>query len=357
MGIFTGIRKQMDFKALLGTQLPIIQAPMAGVQDSALAIAVSEVGGLGSLPCGMLSTAKIVEEIQQIARQTNKPYNLNFFCHQSLAFDEARQQLWRSRLKPYFSELEIAPSGGGASRVPFSHEIADAIEPFVPPFISFHFGLPEKSLLARVKGWGTRVVSSATTVDEALWLEAQGADAIIAQGLEAGGHRGMFLSKDISTQMGLFALLPQIVSKVSVPVIAAGGICDSRSVKAAMELGAAAVQVGTAYMLCDEAKTSALHRQAIQSGRAAHTALTNLFSGKPARGIVNRAMSELGYMSDDAPEFPFASIEMGQLRAAAEPRGRDDFSPLWCGQNAAGCRQIAAAALTLELAGDFLDVN
>lgn len=340
-----------NIKDLLGTELPVIQAPMAGVQDSALTIAVCEAGGLGSLPCGMLGIEKLVSEIRQIKAATDKPYNLNFFCHDMPDYDEGQQLKWQQRLMPYFDELGIEPDPqpGGASRVPFNQEIADAIEPFHPEFISFHFGLPDKALLDRIKAWGTRVVSSATTVEEALWLESRGVDGIIAQGVEAGGHRGMFLSDDIATQMGLSALVPQIADKVKVPVIAAGGIADARGVQAALKLGASAVQIGTAYLLCSEAKTSPLHRSAIKGPNALHTALTNVFSGRPARGIVNRVMKDLGYMSSSAPRFPYASIEMTQLRSQAEKQDSPHFSPLWCGQNISGCLEISAGELTRRL--------
>ncbi|CAH0528576.1 Nitronate monooxygenase [Allocatenococcus thiocycli] len=341
------------YKDLLGTELCVIQSPMAGVQGSNLAIAVSEAGGLGALPCGMLSIDQIVSEMEAIKAATSKPFNLNFFCHEASPFNQQRQAIWQNELKPFFDELDLdmTLAAGGANRVPFSHEIADAIEPFSPEFISFHFGLPDSDLLDRVKQWGTKVVSSATTVEEALWLESRGVDGIIAQGIEAGGHRGMFLSKDISTQMGLVALLPQIVNRVNVPVIAAGGIADSRSVHSCLQLGATAVQVGTAYLLCTEAQTSTLHKQALKEAKSQHTALTNIFSGKPARGIVNRAMRELGYMSSSVPEFPFASIEMTQLRKQAESQDIDDFTPLWCGQNTQGCQEISAKEMTLALAG------
>jgi nitronate monooxygenase len=341
-----------NVKDLLGTELPIIQSPMAGVQDSALAIAVSEAGGLGSLPCGMLSAEQIVSEIRLIKEATDKPYNLNFFCHKVPNYDEKRQLNWREKLNQYFSELnvEIEDLPNSANRIPFNHDIADAIEPFKPKFISFHFGLPNKELLTRIKSWGTKVVSSATTVEEAVWLESNGVDGIIAQGLEAGGHRGMFLSGDLSTQIGMFSLVPQIANRVSVPVIATGGISDSRGVQAALLLGASAVQIGTAYLLCSEAKTSLLHRSAIKSSKSEHTALTNIFSGKPARGIVNRAMKELGYINSLAPDFPYASIEMTQLRGHTEKLGSDDFLPLWCGQNTSGCKEISARELTLLLA-------
>lgn len=341
------------FQDLLGTELPIIQSPMAGVQGSRLAIAVSQAGGLGSLPCGMLSIEQIESEIRLIRAANCEHYNLNFFCHQNVAYNQERQLVWHKQLKPYFTQYDLQPSlnNSGSSRMPFDHQIADAIEVYTPPFISFHFGLPDDDLLARVKSWGTKIVSSATTVEEALWLEEKGVDAIIAQGLEAGGHRGMFMSDDLTTQMGLFSLLPRIVKRVKVPVIAAGGISDSAGVRSAMELGAVAVQVGTAYLLCDEAQTSSLHREALKSEGASHTALTNVFTGKPARGIVNRVIKELGPISELAPEFPYPSIDMGQLRAAAERQLSHDFTPLWCGQNTMGCQEISAIQLTHMLAG------
>ena len=343
------------FKYLLGTELPIIQAPMAGVQGSALAIEVSEAGGLGSLPCAMLSPEQLVSEIKLIKAATTKPVNLNFFCHEMPAYDEKKQAAWQARLKPYFDELGIEADSlpAGASRTPFNHATADLIEAFKPEIISFHFGLPNKELMARIKGWGTKIISTATTLKEALWLEAKGVDAIIAQGLEAGGHRGMFLSADITTQVGLAALVPQIVSQVTVPVIAAGGIADAKGVQAALLLGATAVQVGTAYLLCNEANTSQLHRAALKSTQAEHTALTTIFTGKPARGIVNRAIKELGYISEEAPAFPYASIEMGKLRAAAEKNNFAEFSPLWAGQNPSGCKEISASELTKQLASGY----
>lgn len=344
--------KQFRLCDWLGMDYPIIQAPMAGVQDSALAIAVSEAGGLGSLPCAMLNVDDIAHQVFLIKASTNKPYNLNFFCHETSGYNEIKHQQWRALLKPYFEELsgQYDATIKAATRMPFSHDIADVIEGFAPPVISFHFGLPDAKLLARVKSWGTKVLSSATTLEEAVWLEENGVDGIIAQGLEAGGHRGMFLSKDISTQIGLFSLLPQIVDRVSVPVIAAGGICDARSINCALSLGASVVQIGTSYLLCHEAKTSQLHRAALKSQRAHHTALTNVFTGRPARGIANRIMKDLGYMNSSVPDFPYASMEMAQLKNLAEKQNSDDFSSLWSGQNVSGCQEISAFELTKQFA-------
>lgn len=342
----------MSFAARLGSPLPLIQAPMAGSQGSALAIAVCEAGGLGSLPCAMLGAEAIRREVAAIRTATTRPFNLNFFCHTPPVPDAAREAAWRSKLAPYYVEFGIDPAGIGAgpARHPFSAESAELVEALRPAVVSFHFGLPVPDLLARVKASGAVVLSSATTVAEGLWLQERGADAVIAQGLEAGGHRGHFLSEDLSEQSGLFALLPQLVRALRIPVIAAGGIADASGVKAAMALGAAAVQIGSAYLLCPEASTSAVHRAALQSEDARHTALTNLFSGRPARGIVNRLMRELGPLDATAPEFPLAAAAVAPLRAKSEALGRGDFSPLWAGQNVQGCRPRPAADLTRALA-------
>jgi nitronate monooxygenase len=303
----------------------------------------------------MLTPEALVQELAALAQGTDRPWNVNFFCHTPPVPDAAREARWREALAPFYAEagLDVAAVPAGAGRVPFSHAVADLVEPFRPPIVSFHFGLPAPDLLARVKAWGSVVLSSATTVDEALWLEAQGVDAVIAQGVEAGGHRGMFLTDDLTTQAGTFALLPQIVAAVGVPVIAAGGMADAAGVRAALALGAAGVQVGTAYLCSDEATTGALHRAALQSDAARHTALTTLFSGRPARGIVNRVMRELGPLNPAVPAFPTATAAIAPLRAHWEQQGRGDFSPLWSGQNASGCRSASAADITRDLLKGF----
>jgi nitronate monooxygenase len=336
---------------LFGIELPIIQAPMAGVQGSALAIAVSNAGGLGSLPCALLSPDRVHAELEAIRRGTNRPFNVNFFCHTAPTADPARETAWRNLLRPYYDELglDINAAPPDAGRAPFSAEAADMLEEFRPPVVSFHFGLPSSDLLQRIRSWGTKILSSATTVDEARWLESRGTDVIIAQGLEAGGHRGIFLTEDLTTQTGTFALVPQIVRAVRVPVVAAGGIADAAGVSAAMALGAAGVQVGTAYMLCPEATTSAVHRAALASDAARHTAVTNVFTGRPARAIVNRLVREIGPVNPAAPQFPGAATDVLPLRIRAEAQGSGDFSPLWSGQNATGYRNVSAADLTREL--------
>jgi nitronate monooxygenase len=345
----------MTIRDLLGIELPLVQAPMAGVQGSALAVAVSNAGGLGSLPCAPLSVDQMKNELAAIRAQTDRPFNVNFFCHTPPAPDPARESAWRAALARYYAEagVDAGDVPAGPARATFNADAADALAAFEPPVVSFHFGLPAEPLLARARAWGAKILSSATTVDEARWLEARGVDAIIAQGIEAGGHRGMFLSGDLATQVGTLALVPQIVDAVKVPVIAAGGIGDACGVAAAMALGAAGVQVGTAYLLCPEATTSGVHRAALQSDAARTTALTNVLTGRPGRAIVNRFVREIGPLNDAAPPFPVAATLVAPLRARAERQGSGDFSPLWAGQNAAACRPAPAATITRELARGF----
>jgi nitronate monooxygenase len=341
---------------LLGIELPIIQAPMAGANGAAMAIAVSEAGGLGSLPCAMLDAAKVRAEIGVVRQRTTRPVNVNFFCHRPPESDPQREAVWRARLEPYYLDLGLDPdaSAPAVGRAPFDEAMCGIVEGLKPEVVSFHFGLPQTALLARVKAAGARVISSATTAEEARWLEANGCDAIIAQGCEAGGHRGMFLTHDIATQAGTFALLPQVADAVKVPVIAAGGIADGRGIAAAFALGASGVQIGTAYLFTPEATITDLHRAALRGARDDRTALTNLFSGRPARGLVNRLMREVGPMSEIAPAFPTAGGALAPLKARAETAGRTDFSPLWSGQAARLGREMGAAELTRALAEEAL---
>jgi len=343
----------MNLTHLLNIDLPIIQAPMAGSQGSALAIAVCNSGALGSLPCAMLSLEALRAELGALRAQTDKPYNVNFFCHTSPVPDAAIEARWRASLAPYYEEFGIDANNivAGPARMPFDHAAAELLSEFKPKVISFHFGLPSNELLAQARSWGAKILSSATTVAEALWLEQHGVDMVIAQGYEAGGHRGMFLSDDLNTQLSTLALLPQVVRAIRVPVIAAGGIADAAGVAAVMQLGAAGAQLGTAYLLCNEATTSAVHRAALQSEAAACTAVTNLFTGRPARGIVNRFMREQGPMNSHVPAFPLAAAAVTPIRAKAEAKGSGEFSPLWAGQNVSGCRKVSARDITLGLAG------
>lgn len=341
---------------ILDIEHPIIQAPMAGPSTPELVAAVSNAGGLGSLAFAMLNVGQAGDEVARVRGLTNKGFNVNFFCHQTPVADSIAEAQWRSVLGPYYREFDLDPAAPTpvASRSPFDSAMCDLVVATRPKVVSFHFGLPERALLDRVKAAGSIVLSSATTVAEARWLEAHGADAIIAQGYEAGGHRGMFLTEDLATQVGTLALVPQIVDAVRVPVIAAGGIGDARGIVAALALGAAGVQLGTAYLRCPEAKISSLHRAALDRATDDATALTNVFTGRPARGLINRAIREIGPISSDAPPFPSAAVAMASLRSTAEIRGSDDFTPLWSGQAASLGRRMGACELTQQLAADAL---
>lgn len=339
----------------LGLEHPILQAPMAGSTLAEMAVAVSEGGGLGALPCALLTADGLREQLAAIRAGTSRPVNLNFFCHRAPDASPARQERWLRRLAPYYAELGLDASAASSSgRAAFDEAACALVEAWRPAVVSFHFGLPAAALVERVRATGAAVLSSATTVDEARWLEGHGCDAVIAQGAEAGGHRGMFLTDDVAAQVGTMALVPQVVDAVTVPVVAAGGIGDARGIAAAFALGASAVQLGTAYLFCPEARTSEAHRRALREARDDGTALTNLFSGRPARGIVNRLMREVGPLSDDAPAFPLAGGAVAPLRSAWEARGSGDFSPLWSGQAARLGREMPAGELTRRLAAEAL---
>jgi nitronate monooxygenase len=341
---------------LFGIDLPIIQGPLAGVSTPQLAVAVSAAGGLGSLACSQLTVDQARQDLATIRQGTSRPFSLNFFCHTPPAPDDARIAGWRALLAPYYRELGLDPDAPipQMNRVPFDDSFCALVEADAPAVVSFHFGLPERALLDRVKATGAKVISSATTVAEARWLEDHGCDAVIAMGLEAGGHRGNFLSHDPARQVGTFALVPQIADAVKVPVIAAGGIADARGIVAALALGASAVQIGTAYMLSPEVKLSAVHRQALRNAADDDTVITNLFTGRPARGIVNRLMRDLGPLSTAAPRFPLAAGALVPLKAKAEQAGAGDFTNLWSGQAVRLAREMPAGEFTRRIAAEAL---
>jgi nitronate monooxygenase len=341
---------------LFKTEFPIVLAPMAGVMDADLVIAAAQGGALGSLPCAMLSVEKAREQVNIIRQRVSAPINMNFFCHKAVAPDPARETAWKQRLAPYYKELGVDPSApiNAANRAPFDAAMCDLVEELKPEIVSFHFGLPDPAMVDRVKAAGCKVMSSATTVKEAIWLEDHGADVIIAQGAEAGGHRGMFLTENIAEQPGTFALVPQVVDAVRVPVVAAGGIADGRGIAAAFALGAAGVQIGSAYLRCPESKVIAAARTALAQAWDDSTVITNVMTGRPARGVVNRAMREVGPISSDAPQFPHAATALAPLKGAAEKLGRVDFTNLWAGQAVRLGREMPAAELTRALAGAAL---
>jgi nitronate monooxygenase len=341
---------------LFKTEFPIVQAAMAGVMDADLVIAAAQGGALGSLPCAMLSVEKTREQINIIRQRVSAPLNMNFFCHSAVDADPQREAGWKQRLASYYEEFGVDPAApiNAANRSPFDSAMCELIEELKPEVVSFHFGLPEPAWMKRIKAAGCIVISSATIVREAIWLEEHGADAIIAQGAEAGGHRGMFLTESITEQPGTFALLPQVVDAVKVPVIAAGGIADGRGIAAAFALGAAGVQIGTAYLHCPEARILPPHRAALAAAHDDSTVITTVMTGRPARGVINRVMREVGPISPDAPAFPHAATALGPLKAAAEKLGKVDFTNLWAGQAVGLGHNLPAAELTRALAGGAL---
>jgi nitronate monooxygenase len=341
---------------LFKTEFPIVQALMAGIMDAELAIAAAQGGALGSLPCAMISAEKAREQVNIIRQRVSAPVNMNFFCHRPMDADAESQARWKKRLEPYYKELGVDPAApiNAANRAPFDAAMCEAVEELRPEVVSFHFGLPDEALLERVKAAGCIVIGCATIVKEAIWLEENGADVIIAQGAEAGGHRGMFLTDDIAGQPGTFALVPQVVDAVRVPVVAAGGIADGRGIAAAFALGAAGVQIGSAYLRCPESTVTPLARIALAQARDDSTVITNVMTGRPARGVANRAMREIGPISPHAPAFPHAATAHGPLKAAAEKLGKVDFTHLWAGQAIRLGREMPAAELTRALAGSAL---
>jgi len=341
---------------LIKTEFPILLAPMAGAIDAEIAIAVAQGGGLASVPCAMLSVEKAREQVNIIRQRASVPVNMNFFCHTPVDADPKREAGWKQRLAAYYREFGVDPAApiNAANRAPFDAAMCELVEELKPEVVSFHFGLPERALVERVKAAGCIVMSSATVVKEAIWLEENGADVIIAQGAEAGGHRGMFLTGNIAEQPGTFALVPQVVDAVKVPVIAAGGIADGRGIAAAFALGAAGVQIGTAYLRCPESKVIAPARVALAQALDDSTVITNVMTGRPARGVPNRVMREVGPISPDAPAFPHAATGLAPLKAAAEKLGKVDFTNLWAGQAVRLGREMPAAELTRALAGAAL---
>ena len=341
---------------LLGLEIPIIQAPMAGADSIILARSVSSAGALGSLACALLSPDGVREAVRALREGEERPINLNFFCHTMAVPDNAAGEKWKNLLRSHYERLGLDMEAVGESRLrlPFNEEMCEVVEQVSPEVVSFHFGLPSPALMARLKKRSLRVLSSATSVKEAVWLEDHGCDAVIVQGFEAGGHRAMFLETDVATQVGLFALLPQVVDAVTVPVIATGGIADARGIVAAFALGACGVQLGTAYLACPEASISPLYRHALEQATDTGTVITNLFSGRPARGMLNRYLKEAGTMSENALAFPYAATLVAPLRAASEKSGSLDYMQMWAGQAASLAEAMPAAQFTRKLATEAL---
>jgi nitronate monooxygenase len=339
------------FIDLVGCKTPIIQAPMAGAGGVELCVAAIEGGALGSLPCALLSPEQVRQQVAEVRSRANGPLNLNFFCHRMPEPVDDRE--WRALLEPYYEEYAVVPTRAGALRLPFDEEMCRVVEKLRPEVVSFHFGLPEQALLQRVMAAGARILSSATSLEEAIWLEQRQVDAIIAQGFEAGGHSGRFLGSDPAEAMGLVALVPLIADRVKIPVVAAGGIGDGRGIAAALILGASAVQLGTAYLHAPETPISVVHRNRLREGR---TLLTNLFTGGLARGPRGRLVDDLGPVRAEVPPYPLAGTALAPIRASAEKVGDYEFGPMWAGQAGPLGTPLGAADLTCKLALDALAI-
>ena len=342
------------FLALTGARLPLVQAPMANFAGSALAIAALKAGAVGSLACAVLSPDQVAAEVAAIRAAAAGPINLNFFCH--TLGPQPDESAWYAALAPFYqAEGVAAPAQPPALRKPFDAAMAEAIEAVRPEIVSFHFGLPEPDLFDRVRTTGAKIFGNATNVVEARFLAGAKVDAIVAQGFEAGGHAGHFLIGH--RPIGMLALVRQILTDVDLPVIAAGGIADAGAARGAIAAGAAAVQIGTAYLRTPEATTSAVHRQLLAAAGPEDSVFTNLFSGGLARGLRNRLIEALGPVSDVAPPFPYASAALAHLRTKAEADGRGDYSPLWAGQGVRLASDGPAEELTARLGAAALEGN
>lgn len=334
----------------LGVSVPLLLAPMAGVADAGLAIAVARAGGLGAIPAATLAPDQVRREVDRYRGAVAAPLNLNFFAHADMPPSRDAVARWRSALAPLHAELGLGlPDAIEAGRRPFDDESAALIEDLRPEVVSFHFGLPQARLLERTRATGAAILSTATTVAEARWLAERGVDAVIAQGWEAGGHRGMFLQADVDAQVGLVSLVPQVVDAVDVPVIAAGGIGDARGLRAALALGASAVQVGTAFLRSPEALTPPWHRRMLAHACDTDTRLTNVFTGRPARGLLNALMQRIGPMSPEALPFPYAGSLLAALRELDRQRGRGDYTAMWAGQSAPMADEASAFAIARRI--------
>lgn len=340
---------------LLQIEHPIIQAPMAGASTPHMAAASANAGCLGSLGCAMMSAEVYTHTFQQTRAMTNGALNMNFFCHAEPEIDASKIQKIEGILKPYYDALGIDEMPQAvATHFPFGGDVAEVVLASSPNVISFHFGLPEQKFVNAFKQKGTKILCSATTVAEAKDLEAKGVDAIIAQGWEAGGHHGFYL-EDNTAAIGTMALVPQLVDAVNVPIIAAGGIADGRGIAAALALGASGVQIGTAFLTCEESSVPEIHQKSLMASDGSNTQITKVFSGRPARGIRNRYSQDLNHLEDDLPDFPLMNTLTGPLRKKSAASDSPDFVAQWSGQAVGLNRKTTTADLIKTLINETHD--
>jgi len=341
---------------LLQIEHPIIQAPMAGSSTIAMAAAAANAGCMGSHGCAMMTPEVYKDTFDQTRTLTNGALNMNFFCHKAPDIDVQKATFAQEKLTPFYDEFglgdvpEVKPT-----HFPFGETMMEAVLASRPNVVSFHFGLPPQQIIERFKKEGLIILSSATTQAEAKDLERRGVDAIIAQGWEAGGHHGFYL-KDNTASIGTMALVPQLVDVVDVPVIAAGGIADGRGIAAALALGAAGVQIGTAFLTTDESGVPAPHRASLLASDGSNTNLTKVFSGRPARGIQNRYMDEMAAVENELPDFPLMNTLTGSLRKASAAANKPDFASQWSGQGVALNREGSVGDLIERLVEETRDV-
>lgn len=341
----------------LGVSLPILQAPMAGVSTPAMAAAVSSAGGLGSIGVGAVDAETARGMIAAVRAATDRPFNVNVFCHRPAVADGAREAAWLARLAPHFARVGAEPPG--QLREVFTSFVEDdAMLAMLleerPRVVSFHFGLPSAEQIAALRGAGIVLLASATNVEEGRSVAAAGIDAVVAQGFEAGGHRGVFEPEAPDGCLGTMALTRLLVRNLEIPVIAAGGIMDGAGIAAALVLGASAAQLGTAFIACPESAADAGFRAALLSAASGHTVMTKAISGRPARGIVNRLTALGEETADDMiPAYPMAYDAAKALIAAAKAAGEAGFGAHWAGQAAPLARAMPAAELVAQLRSEL----
>lgn len=347
--------------SLVNIQYPIVQAPMVGVSTPELAAAVSNAGALGSIGIGASSTEKAREMIVATRALTDKPFNVNVFCHRAAVPDPEREADWLNHLKPIFEEFKAAPPSDLAAPYRSFNEDRSTLDMLLeerPAVVSFHFGLPPVEWVQALRDAGIVTFGCATTAEEALMVEASGVDAIVAQGAEAGGHRGVFEPEEGDQQLGILPLTRLISASSRVPVIAAGGIMDGQGINAVLELGAAGAQLGTAFILSTESGANEAYREVIKSKRSRDTQITSVISGRPARGISNRIHAEIDPMNAPVvPDYPIAYAAGKALATAATAKGSQEFSAHWAGQGAPLAREISASELIETLVRELGDAR
>jgi len=348
------------FLEKLGIELPIIQAPMAGVSTPEMAAAVSNMGGLGSVGIGAVNADSARQMIVEVRSRTVRPFNVNVFCHQPAVADEGREDAWLNRLRPEFARYRAAPP----SRLKEIYrsfltddETLAVLIAQRPSVVSFHFGLPSAERIDALHGAGIVLLATATNLVEAKAIRAAGVDAVVAQGFEAGGHRGIFAPNGPDDRLGTIALTRLLVRELDIPVIAAGGIMDGAGIAAALSLGAVAAQLGTAFIACPESSADEGYRSALFSESAAHTVMTDVISGRPARCLANRftaLATDPGF--DEAPDYPRAYDAGKALHLAAKAMGEFGYGAQWAGQGASLARSMPAAELMGKLRSEMEQV-